>query len=402
MYSLKEVIDLAAKSSPELEEKRSGKEAAEAAVKIARASYLPQVDFQVTDSAGFPGSSGMTGVGGIMGSPFRSGYAYGFALKQRLWDFGRTAGEESAAISGSAAESADLQLSTYQIKVRAMRAFFDCSLQRSQVDAWKLIRQEAETVAGEVSSLVGTGQRSVVEKYLVQAQVEEARTNELGFSERVRGSLRRLSILTGETNERICPLLPKTLPLESSPLDSKSESNVFIGRADAERKIAHAKLSQAKAGHLPYLVGVASLGAFENTRLVPEKNYSVGIGVVIPLFDGLRTTADVQRAEALEAKSEHARDTVLQQTALLESDWSASVDSSRVRFQHLTEEQSKARMAVSIARKRYFAHQGTLVDLRESLRNLGRTFTLLNEASADYWISNVTRTLFKTDRESSP
>ncbi len=43
---------------------------------------------RAVDSWGFPGSSGYLGIGGLMGSPFRSGEAGGLVATDTLFDFG--------------------------------------------------------------------------------------------------------------------------------------------------------------------------------------------------------------------------------------------------------------------------------------------------------------------------
>ena len=109
-----------------------------------------------------------------MGSPYRSGAAYGVTLRQTLWDFGRTRASVEAANQQFEATRADLGITLFQVRFATARTFFECSLYRSQAETWDSLRKESQVVASEVGRLVKTGQRSIVERYLVElARAEE-------------------------------------------------------------------------------------------------------------------------------------------------------------------------------------------------------------------------------------
>ncbi len=66
----------------------------------------------------------------------------------------------------------------YSVDLDLLKTFYACSRYRSDREAWDKLHDETELVAREVVRYVDTGQRSIVDKYLSQAQVEEARTNQ--------------------------------------------------------------------------------------------------------------------------------------------------------------------------------------------------------------------------------
>ena len=57
---------LAEKNSPKLSASRFYEIAANKSINIARANYYPTLNLEAIDSTGFPGSSGLTEVGGLM------------------------------------------------------------------------------------------------------------------------------------------------------------------------------------------------------------------------------------------------------------------------------------------------------------------------------------------------
>src|ERR1700730_17624545 len=87
--SLDEVLVQVDAKDPSITAARFREKASIENVGVAKSSYLPEVSLEAIDSTGFPGSSGLTGVGGLMGSPYRSGVAAGLVAKEVLWDFGQ-------------------------------------------------------------------------------------------------------------------------------------------------------------------------------------------------------------------------------------------------------------------------------------------------------------------------
>ncbi len=69
------------------------------------------------------------------------------------------------------------------------------------------------------------------------------------------------------------------------------------------------------------------------------------------------------------------------------------VDASRARLEHLEREQKLAEDGFSVAKSRYFKFQGTLVDLRDALRNLGRIETDMSDTEADLLEAADSKTL---------
>ena len=104
--------------------------------------------------------------------------------------------------------------------------------------------------------------------------------------------------------------LPFT-PVRSDLHDLVSETYRFNpdwSRMEAGLTAAEAKISEARSGHLPKVGLFGSLTRIENSYdkgiVTPENrnSWAVGIGLEIPLFDGLRTTNEVREAKARLAK----------------------------------------------------------------------------------------------------
>lgn len=378
-----EVLGLVEGHSPEFAASKFAQTAAERTIGIARSGYFPTLDFEAIDSTGFPASSGLTGVGGLMGSAYRSGAAYGVVAKETLWDFGRTSNAVSAAKHDADARKADVQVSLYQAQQEALQVYYSCARYRSLKDTWSLVSRESDVVDREVRRFVKTGQRSVVERYLVESQTQEAETAVADFSERLKKSIHLLSLLTGVTEKGLdCGALSD----EDSPFlrAKKSAQSPLVLRAQAEAAAAQARADQARAGHMPRLVAVASAGEMEKSRFVPKQEYAAAGAVIFPLFDGLKTTNDVERSEALAMEKDRDLALARQRLDEINTHYDEVISSAKVRLQHLAEEQKLAEEGFTVAKKRYLAFQGSLVDLREALRNLARAKIQISDARAEY------------------
>jgi len=380
--SLAGALRQAERNSPRLKAARLQELAAHKGVGVARAGYYPSLSLQGIDSWGFPGSSGALGIGGLMGSPYRSEAAGGLLARSTLFDFGRTYSGVRAAQDLERLRRVGIDLERYAVDLDVLQTFYACSRYRSEHEVWDGLYGATELVAKEVLRFVDTGQRSVVDRYLSEAQVEEARTNRNYFASRMNSTVSRLALLMGtDGRDLACPALPQ--PGETVPLSPTDPVNPYVQQARTEVELAKSRLLGAKTDYLPKIIGVASVGAMEKVRLVDRADYSGGVGVVIPLFDGFGTVFQVGKAKAELAAKTHELDAVQLQMDELDAKYDEVIDASKARIEHLKREEKLAQEGFRVAKNRYFKFQGTLVDLRDALRNLGRIETEMKETQAD-------------------
>jgi outer membrane protein len=399
--TLAEVLSQAEQNSPSLKAARSKEKAAHEGVGVARSAYAPSIAAEGLDSWGFPGSSGALGIGGLMGSPYRSGTAAGLAATDTLFDFGRTESSVRTAEKNEELQREGFEVDRYAVDLDVLRTFYSCSRFRSEHEVWDGLHDETEIVAKEVVKYVATGQRSIVDKYLAQAQVEEARTNRNYFKSRMNSTVQRLALLTGSKEADLsCPAGPGTA--ESVPLYPTGAVNPYVLRSQTEVEAAENRLAEQKADFLPKIVGVASVGGMDGVRLVNRTDYSGGLGIILPLFDGLGTVHRVGEARAaLEAKTQELG-AVRLETDELNARYDEIIDASKARIEHLEREQKLAEEGFSVAKNRYFKFQGTLVDLRDALRNLGRIETDMRDTQANLLEAEGSKALLNGSSTSKP
>lgn len=387
------IMAAAEKASNELVGTRTEERVAEKAVSLAEGGYFPRLEADAVDTSGFPGSSGGLGIHGLVGSSYRSGYGVGLVADATLWDFGRTSAEVRQAEHLSAAQKAQTTLTRYDVDTSAAQLFFDCVRDQSQLDAWSFVVSQAQVVATEVNRFVKTGQRSIVERFLSRSQLEEAQTNQKDFEERTALARKRLQVLTRLPLRRLqCP----SIDLVALPRNAAAPAgeNPLLVRASEKIQAAKARVDRVRADFMPKLKAFAGVGALENTRVVPKEDYAVGVGITLPLFDGFETLNGLDQSRAQEAAQESYRAAALDRIDAVNARYDQIVESSHVRVEHLLGELALAHQGFTVAKSRYFSMQGTLVDLREALRNLMRTRSETINAKAEYELARTENNIF--------
>lgn len=379
ILTLEEALKQTESNSPRLSASRFRELAAKKSIDIARANYLPTLRAEAIDDTGFPGSSGLLGLGGLVGSPYRSGYGVGLVAQQTVWDFGRTYYDVEASQHAAEFSKQNTRVMTYQIKQLALQTYYECAFFRTERDIWARLKHESAYITGEVQRFVKTGQVSIVDKYLSKAQTEEAETAHAFFAERLKKSIQELAAIMNISNDNFsCPTLPEDLPASLNP-NMGMEGSPLLARAKVGTKVARSRLKQEKSGFYPKIVAIASVGEMAKTHSnVEKKAYSAGLGVVLPLVD-FRTTGEIQRAEAMLSAKSQDEEAEKQYLDEMNKKYDQIIDSSKIRLKHLKNEYALAKKAFDVAKHRYFTLEGELIDLREAFRNIARVETEIQE-----------------------
>ncbi len=372
--SIDEVLRLTEMNSPRLSASKMREIIASKSVDVAKANYYPTLSAEAIDDTGFAGSNGLLGVGGLMSSPYRSGYGAGLVAQQIIYDFGRTYYDVEASRHEVELSKQDTRVTLYQIKQLALQTYYECAFFRTERDIWGRLSHESGVITNEVQHFVDTGQVSIVDRYLSKAQTEEAQTQQAFFADRLKKSIHELAIIMNVANENFsCPPLPKELTRSLNP-DTGIESSPLLAKAIVSTKVAQSRLNQEKSGFYPKILAIASVGEMASAREVQKKAYSGGIAVILPLVD-LHTSGEIQRASAqLSAKTEDV-EAEKQYLNQMNAKYDLIIHSSKVRLQHLREEYALAKKAFDVAKNRYFSLEGELIDLREAFRNIARVET---------------------------
>ena len=371
---LKKIFDAALRNSEEINAVLSSVRVAELRAALAETGYYPTILGEAIDSTGAPGSTGSLGIGGPMGSPYRSGWGYGIIANQTLFDFGRTSRSVKAARKEAEAEKSRTEITRNEVARVTLDTYLQCATSLSLQKNWMEIKKLLEVTTREVGRYVKTGQRSIIETLLARTQLDEATRAVDSLNSRLIVLRERLAAITGLDAEAIqCPFIAD---MNDHAFDEiRSGTNPFLRRALLLKDAADSRIDEAKAGYFPKLIGTGSFGDTEDIRLVTKQNYSLGIGLVIPLFDANFTHTEVESARAIADQRSHEVKAVQQDIDDTNLKFDEVIQTTTVELGHFRSELSDVNQAVSEARDRYFAMHGNLVDLREAVRNFTKTTT---------------------------
>ena len=391
--TLHEVLDKAVSSSQRVQTTMALEVAAAADVGIAKAGYLPTAEFQLIDSIGFPGSSSALGISGIAGSPYRSGLAGGFVVQQQIWDFGLTDAKIHVAEKDVDSRRVLTQFEAQRAQLAALAIFTKCSEQQSEAKFYKHLVKDTQLVAKEVGNFVRTGQRTVVDRYLAEAQVQQAKTSLAEAEARVVELEKALALAIGAQGRS-----PQCPGVASVAAWKVAETVPYIEAAIADLQVEEARRELIRSEYTPKINLLGSLGLMERSRLVDKASYALGVGISVPLFNGFKEDYQLDRSAALITSKRlevAARKYDLSQT---NAHYDELIVAAQTRLDHLRGEEELANKALNVARQRYFESEGSLTDLREAIRNFSRANSEMIRAQAALFEASSERALVNSGK----
>lgn len=361
--SLSDVMQRAIATSPSVRSAQAAYNSDAAQVQEARAAFMPQLSIsanalQLEGSPvavfGIPSSGPQSGFGGASGMSFiKSGEPMVLAsatLTQPLFAGFRNLNGYQAAARQAEASAFELERARRMAALDALDALSAWQQKRASVQALEALVKKAETRFDWVSARAKAGAsgtldrlQSQVQLARIQAQLADARREaalaEDLLVERVGGELSGIAALTLEwdmpgmtRDEAIALALAERLDLKAQTL------------------LEEAAAAQARAAHAGYL---PSVSAFGTTSQLGEKSdvrgAILGLQATWIPFDGLRTQAGIDQANALNAKRQADRDVlrraVVQDVKQAYADWEGAISRRKLREQELTVAEEARRVA---------------------------------------------------------
>ncbi|MCP5513424.1 MAG: TolC family protein [Leptospiraceae bacterium] len=374
VLSVDDVIQRIEEVDPAIAASRFKTLAAKASTEKSKSAYYPKVDLQslIPVPGGMPGSYGEIGVRGVMVSPFHTGNSIGLLASYTLFDFGRTKNAVKSAEQDEISKKEEAKITRINTVQNTLHVYYDCIKYKSLADTWTEKLKRLKFLQGEVGKFVSTGQRSIVDTYLMKSHVEKIQTQLKVFEENLESSEQNLSLLLEIPREQL--VLPELEKLhEAADQEEVDISNSpFVKKAESDLLVSKSKLDVAKAGAMPEIKSMGSVGDFDQGRTAPKQNWAVGFGINVPIFEGFKVKKDIEEAEAL--MSEKQKELEATRKHILETNikLNKAIENSRIQITHLTEELKIAEEGYRAANGRYANFQGTLLDLRETIINLYR------------------------------
>lgn len=364
--TLSDVVDIGLRNNPVTRLSWANARAAAAAYGSARGAYFPTIDGEVTGTRlKTVASQGRSAVTQSVLSPSLN-------ISYLLFDFGGRSGNVGAARNELIAANFTHNAALQGVVLEIQRAYFEYVANRALLDAQRTTLREARTnlAAAEERNRVGVATiADVLQARTAASQAELAVQATDGNLQTARGAL---ALSLG---------IPANLPYDidstaaAAPVASLADSvDALIARAiearpdlaaaQAEFEAARSEIAVARASRLPSLT-LDGAGGRTYTTTLPRggNNYTVSLGLRIPLFAGFSRIYDQRRAVAL-SEAAAARADALGQRVIFEVFSSYHLLRTAARRVRTSEDlMASAEQSSEVALGRYRAGVGSVLDL---------------------------------------
>lgn len=367
--TLGDVVDIALRNNPSTQISWQNARAAAAAYGSTKGQYYPTIDLGLSATR-----IGTTGNGTRTASDTATREAFGGPTANLTWllfDFGSRSGSITAAREGLISADWTHNGTLQDVVLQVQTAYFNYVANRALLDAQQLTLKEAQTNLDVTNERHTQGLATIADVLQAKTQLSQAQlameTTE-GAILITRGALANAMGLSANLPYDIAAFPPLQIGAVTDSVDTliaraiRVRPDLAAARADAE--VAAARLTQARGARLPSLQLAASGGpSYLNTLAGPYTNYTVNLGLRIPLFSGGTREYNQQQAEAL-AKSATARTEQTRQLVVLQvfSSYYALQTSAR-RVRTADDLLASATQSDQVALGRYKAGVGSILDL---------------------------------------
>ena len=387
--TLAQAQDIALRNHPLIHSAASALDAAEAAIRIARAPLYPQIALTATQTIANNGSR-IASVDGLTDPTVIERGSAGIVASQLVSDFGKTASEEAASRSEAEAARSQARLTQAQIILNVTQAYYAALDTAGLAEVARETLSQRRILLDQVAALARSKLKSSLDVSIAGGDLDEARQFLNDATAQHENALAALSEALGDPDfHAYAPLPPASVPRVSGDLDQYIDaavaSNPALRERAAQEEAARSRAEAAQRAFYPEIRALAYAGGTPETGAGAKlpSTYAVG-GVVlrVPLYSGGALSAAVRRADA-EADAEGYR--LEEQRNRLRRDVHAAFDDLRSSYDNIAVTRSildNAERALRLTRASYQIGASSIVDL--SAAQLRRTQAAIANTDATY------------------
>jgi len=393
--TLEQAIERAIKVMPPTIQAEGNVRAAEAGERSALGSYLPRLSASAGTSLS-PGTRVGSGVGTTIGSGINDSYRAGLSLSYDIFTGGRRGAEKAQAEAQTANAEAGLIEQTHAVTLSTRQAFYDVLRADETIRAAEsraARAREAYDAAAQRQRL-GTATQSDVLR--AQIEVNAAREAMLTASTQKTNAMYALGRLVGANGpvaaEGQIALEPEPLSLSSDEvvrLAVEKSPAVLASRANAVA--ADKGVDAAKSQYLPSLSLSAGYDwANRNAALTGgDTNWSLGVGLSFPIFNGFQREESVERARIQEEVARALASDAERLARANAQSALANLTLAEERIRINADAVEAAREDLRVNRERYSVGASTILDVLTSQSSLVEAENALIGARYDYQIARA-------------
>lgn len=371
--TLGDVVDLALQNNPATRASWAQARAAADAYGSARGSFLPTVDAVVNATRSSQPAATSSGNGGtVIIDRTRTSVAPAISVNYLLFDLGGRGGRVAAARENAFALGFTHNATIRNTVLQVEQAYFTYVGTRALLEAQRTSVQEALASYRAAAKRDSVGLATIADVLQARTALSQAQLALVTTEGQLQTTRSALAVALG-----VSPTLP--YDVVASPADvpvgevaDSVEALINLAlrtrpelqAAYANAAAARAQVRVARSAALPSLA-LTGTGGYTNSSIpaLTGRNYTVGLGLQLPLFNGGSRQYDIARAQALaeaaDAQAENVRQTVI--TDVFSSYYDVRTATQQVRT--TDELLASAGASLRAAQARYTGGVGSILDL---------------------------------------
>lgn len=295
---------------------------------------------------------------------------------------------------------ADLQTAEQDLIVRVAQAYFDVLVAKDALAATQASKGAASEQLASAKRNFEVGTATITDTREAQARFDLGTAQEIAADNDLRAKRIALDVLVGRSNVEPKPLatpvaLPAVAPTNVDDWVGPSQTgHPSIRRAELGLEIAKLETEKARAGHLPTVDAVGSVGSSHANFTAfgingTTHNASIGVQVNVPLFAGFSVQNRIKETLVLEEKSrndlEAARRAVAQGTRVA----FFGLQSGQAQAKALEAAEASTKLALEATQLGYRVGVRVNLDVLNAQRDLYNTQRDLSKARYDTLLASL-------------
>ena len=311
-FDLKRCIAIALQRHPSIKSASGSLAASRGRVVQARSAYYPQLEWSTEASRIHPAG----GTSSTDDANYNR-YTSSVDLNQTLFDFGKTPAQVGVRTLEAEAARADLESVTDQIVFKVADAYYGVLWAERNREAYAQTVGQFEQHLQSARKFFEVGVKSKIDVTKAEVDLSQARLELLTADNSLRIAVLKLKNAIGAPEAPDFKLRDSPLASENVLSQGQALQRAYAQRSDlraavTRREAAERAVNLARADHYPVINGTVEYG-WSGEEFPLDKEWTIGAGLSIPLFNGFQTRGRIDEAWANLA-SARAEEELLKQT----------------------------------------------------------------------------------------
>lgn len=389
VLTLEEALRTASERQPQLRQAQSNTDVARARAEQSRASLLPQVNVNASYQRSTRTSTGTTTVNGSTNVQRGNGFVVGATASQLLWDFGQTLGAYRAANESAEAQVATQAQTRLDVLTNVSTSYFNVLAQQALMKVARETLENESAHLQQVDAQVQVGIRPEIDVLQQRTALANAKVQLIQAQNAYATSKVQLNQSMGVEGSTDYSVQETAVgPVEGEELEVNALVEQALARRPdltaSQRQIRAQELtvSAAKGGYWPSFTASVNANGTGANPIDQTFGLTGQVGLSWPVFDGLRTRAEVRAAEASLRGVQAQQDALRQQVRLEVEQSLLAVRAARESLSATQEAETNARARLRLAEGRYSEGIGNIIELGDA--QLAATNAAAQRVQAEY------------------